>query len=274
MTDQITATVTPAQIAANPTLKAELIDFLNDQQRGGFCYIHGYCNKQGEVANHWFQGACLYGNLIKRSVAMLDDGTVWDSIEQDGLYVARGAWVNVAGTESPSGRKNAKNGFTIFTTIKKTYSYTNEEDLPKMAEAMASLREGLTAPKKVDQGYKAEAKGTYSRDGEADGVLYLRDALTIHKHVTMQGEFKDKATKELTALKDAIKRMLPVNRYRAYKLADNFEYIKVGGLSIIQSAQASAFELSLTDIPTCVEQEVEAVLSETADTMVAEVTAN
>lgn len=240
MEGQFTAT----QVATDVNLQQELISFLNDQQRGGFCYIHGYISKTGEVANHWFQGACLYGNMVKRSVDMLD-GEIHDKIKADGLEVTRGAWVNEQGQESPSGRKNKDH--STFVTITKTYRTEYEDEAVKLATAITALRENLTAPKKVDQGYTVEAKGTYSKEGEADGILYFRDALTVHKHVQVQGEFKNKATGEIVAIKDAIKRMLPVSRYRAYKLADNFEYITVGGLSILQGADSTAFELSLVE---------------------------
>ena len=249
MEGQFTAT----QVATDVNLQQELISFLNDQQRGGFCYIHGYISKTGEVANHWFQGACLYGNMVKRSVDMLD-GEIHDKIKADGLEVTRGVWVGADGSQHTK-----KAGDRTFEKITKVYSLSNEDDAAKIMtaihggidpnsdKAVKGLRENLTAPKKVDQGYTVEAKGTYSKEGEADGILYFRDSMYIHKHVQVQGEFKNKATGEIVAIKDAIKRMFPVSRYRAYKLADNFEYITVGGLSILQGADSTAFELSLVE---------------------------
>jgi hypothetical protein len=121
---------------------------------------------------------------------------------------------------------------------------------------VTNLRDNLANPKKVDQGYTAEAKGAYSKEGEAEGVLYFRDCMTVHKHVTLQGEYKQKGGKEETAIKEALRRMLPVGRYRAYKLDGNFEYVTVGGLSIVQENVAQ-WELALCE--TKVLKEAEAV---------------
>lgn len=241
----------------------QLIDHLNDTRRGGFLYIHGYCNGNGEVANHWVQGACLYPNLIQRSVAIIDSGELMAKIEAEGLKVTRGGWFNDAGEESPTGRKSKV--YSVFQTVSKTYSIPADEDsatdgeisdLAKITVAISNIREGLVNPKKVDQGYKSEAKGAYSKEGEPDGILYFRDCLTVHKHVSMQGEYKQKASKEETAIKAALRKLLPVGRYRAYKLADNFEYITVGGLSIVQGANLSEWELALTETQALKEAEL------------------
>ena len=82
--------------------------------------------------------------------------------------------------------------------------------------------------------------------------------MTVHKHVTMQGEYKPRASGETTAIKEAIRRMLPVGRYRAYRLADNFEYVTVGGLSIVQGdGNLNQWELALCETEAV--KEVEAV---------------
>jgi hypothetical protein len=247
----------------------QLIDHLNDTQRGGFLYIHGYCSEgTGEVANHWVQGACIYPNMVNRSVALIDNEELMAKIEAEGLEVHRGGWFNSEGKGNPACRKSKE--FHTFQAVDRTYSMENEEDLAKIMLAIASLREGLVNPKKVDQGYSVEAKGAYSKEDQPAGVLYLRDSMTVHKHVTFQGEYKPKASSESTAIKEALRKMLPVGRYRAYKLCGNFEYITVGGLSIIQGANIGQWELALA-LPESIKQ---VTVQETAKVLVQEITAD
>ena len=236
----------------------DVLDFLDDQQRGGYAYIHGYCSSTGEVAHHWVQGACHYENMVARSVAMIDSGALLAEIEANGLEVVRGKWVNGAGVESPTNRKSVKKGFTVFATSRRVYDLSNEQDRATIVAEIARLREQLTEPKTVDQGYHAEAKGAFSREGEAAGVLYLRGCMTVHKHVIQQGEYKPKASAESTAIRETMRRLLPVGRYRAYKLHDNFEHISLGGLNIIQGANLSQWELALTEAGAVAEAESEA----------------
>jgi hypothetical protein len=250
-------TVTAEQVALGYDPN-QLIDHLNDTRRGGFLYIHGYKSKTtGEVANHWVQGACLYGNMKKRSIAIID-GDLMDKLKAEGLKVSRGLWVNDAGESNPTGRKS-KAYKNHVSHVSKVYSMDNPEDAAKILVALyggvdpvsnkviKGVKEGLVAPKEVDQGYTQEAKGAYSKEGEKEGVLYFRDCLSVHKHVTTQGKYKETGGMEIIAIKEAIKQLLPIGRYTQFKLDGNFEYITVGGLSVIQGDNLSEWELALVE---------------------------
>ena len=229
---------------------ATMIDFLNDQRRGGYGYIHGYCSGTGEVANHYFKAACIYPNLLARSIAALDDGSLMGHIIEHGLEVHRGTWAET--TKGPDGNAtttyhNRKAIGRVHQKIDKTYSMKDINDAAMILEAMAAVRKGLADPKKVDQGFTGIAKGTYTKEDEAPGVIYFRDCLEVSKTVTQQEEIKQTASDELPAVKETIRRMLPVSRYRAYRLASNFEYISLGGLALIQGANLGAWDLRLAE---------------------------
>jgi hypothetical protein len=238
-------TVTAAQVAQGYDPN-QLIDHLNDTRRGGYLYIHGYTAKtSGEVANHWVQGACLYGNMVKRSIAILEGDDLLHKFTLEGLKVTRGAWINDAGEANPTARKSKV--YHTHKTITKLYAMDNMDDAEKVVDAMADMLDGLLNPKKVNQGFTQEAKGAYSKEGEPEGVLYFRDCMAVHKHVTTQGEYKKSASKEDSAIKKAIKKLLPVGRYTSFKLDGNFEYITVGGRSVIQGDNISEWELALVE---------------------------
>jgi len=246
---------TKDQVGVNVT-EAQLVELLNDQQRGGFAYVHSYVNESGEVANHWFKSACLYPNMVAKSVFLIDSGTVKDKITAEGLEVTRGTWVDQTGTQH-----NRKAEGRVHQIIKKTYSMANEDDRAKVLLCLAEVRQGLVVPKKVDQGFTSIAKGTYSKEDEPEGVIYFRDCMNVAKVVTKQGEYKQTASDEIPAMKEAIKRLLPVGKYRAYKLCANFDYISIGGQAILQGSNLGDWDMSLA-LPEYVKTEVESVLVE------------
>lgn len=247
----------------------QLVAFLNDQVRGGFAYIHNYVNGEtGEIANHWFKGACIYPNLLKRSVEMIDKGILTAKLLEEGLKVTRGVWVGPDGIKS-----NRKAKDRVYQVITKTYSMDVPEDKVVLETAIQSVLMGLVAPKTVDQGFTSIAKGTYVKENEAPGVIYFRDCICVNKFVVKQGTYEQKASDELPAVKDAIKKFLPVGKYRAYKLNNNFSYITIGGQSILQGSDISKWDLSLALKEDVKEAIQEAVLAPLIDAMLAQVEA-
>jgi hypothetical protein len=220
---------------------SELVELLNDQRRGGFMYIHGYTSVDtGEVANHWVKGACLYPNMVARSVKAIEDGSLSARLMEHGLSVHRGVWVDEHGI-----MHNRKASGRVYQNIHKVYSMGNEADSVAVLTAISELHHQLLSPKKVDQGFDSIAKGTYTKDDEADGIIYFRDCMTIHKHVVQQGTFETTASDELPAIKKALRRLLPVGKYRAYKLAGNFEYVTIDGQAILQGANLDKWDMAL-----------------------------
>ena len=231
---------TMAEVGVSVTA-AELVSFLDDQRRGGFAFIKGYCSTEtGEVADIWIKASCRYDLMVSRSVKALDDGSLMGHIIEHGLEVRRGTWVDDKGIQY-----NRKAIGRVYQRIEKTYSMAEINDAAMILEAMSAVRKGLVEPKKVDQGFTGVAKGAFTKDGEAPGVLYIRDAMIVHKTVTQQGEQKQTASDEFPAVKEAIRQMLPVGKYRSFKLASNFSHVSIGGQAILQGANLGAWDMSL-----------------------------
>jgi len=216
-----------------------ILELINDHRRGGYIYIHGYLSEDtGEISNHWVQASCLYPSLVARSIKAIEDGTLLARVQAKGLNVHRNRWTDGKGIDT-----NRKANGLFFQNVDRTYTLPQDENIIKAA--MEDLKEGLVSPKKVDQGYTAVANGTYQREGEQEGVLYIRDCLTVAKVVTKEGEHKPKASLEINAVKEALRRLLPVGRYRAYKLHENFEYIIVDGAALVQGVDGDGLALCL-----------------------------
>jgi hypothetical protein len=65
-----------------------------------------------------------------------------------------------------------------------------------------------------------------------DETLYIRECLVVTKKVLKEGEYSESATLPFNALKDAIKKLLPVSNYRTFKL-EQFESVSINGTVII-----------------------------------------
>jgi hypothetical protein len=247
----------------------QLVAFLNDQTRGGFCYIHEYVNGEtGEIANHWFKGACIYPNMVKRSVEMIDSGVLTAKLIEEGLSVTRGVWVG------PDGIKNTRKAKDrVYQVIKKVYSMDVPEDKVVIDTAIQSVLMGLVAPKTVDQGFSSIAKGTYVKEDEAPGVVYFRDCVAVNKFVVKQGTYEQKASEELSAVKEAIRKLLPVGKYRAYKLNNNFTYINIEGQSLLQGADISKWDMNIALKEDVKEAIQEAVMVPVVEAIVAKIEA-
>jgi len=207
--------------------RTALIQIMSDAKHGGFMRIHGFKSKTGygEVQNTTYQKGINYGESVKRSLAMLE------VIEADSDYqttVTRGAWLDEAGNENPSGRKSK-----VY-CIPKTVTETYKMDSPVMVEALAKLRKSLTAPERPSKDYEKLGNGVYQ---DESGTLFVRDLRLIQKTVIVHGDYPFKAGKAVSALTNAIKRDMPVSKYRMFRLDADFDKVTLGGIEVSPEAE-------------------------------------
>ena len=216
-----------SEIASNETVRSAIVGLINDAQHGGFMSVSGLRPKtgHGEVANYLFCKGINYGNAVAVSLAKLAE------IESDSAFqitVTRGVWKNAAGAFSPTGRKSKE--YDTSGTVTKTYGM---KDAALLA-ALAKVRQGLVAPAPVTKEYAKLGNGVY----EADGVIYLRDLRLVSKTVVIHGDYPFSASGEETAIADALRRDMPVGKYREFRLDGDYDAITLGGMEL--SAEASA----------------------------------
>lgn len=205
----------------------DILETFNQHPSGAFAYIEGYTpvKGEGEVANYYFQCGISYPNIVemsKRQLELLMEGehpikevtvdiNTWKD-DKNGTYHNR-----------PKGKERTLRNF------KKTYAWDDDA----FQEACIALMESLEDPKDVTIPYEKEAKSLYSIDGEDEQkTLYIRECLILKKIVVQEGEKHVAATTPEIGLKNAIKKHLSVNRYRTFKLINNFEKISINKTSI------------------------------------------
>jgi len=215
-------------LTANAEARNALINIMSDAKHGGFMRIHGFQSKTGygEVQNTTYQKGIDYGTAVQRSLKMLE------AIEADKDYsvtVTRGIWVDAAGNENPTGR-NSK----VFNTSK-VVTETYKAGSPEMAEALEKVRKSLTAPEAPSKEYEKLGNGVYQ---DEDGTLFIRDLRLINKVVITHGNYPFKATKAITAIQDAIKRDMPVSKYRMFRMDGDFDKVTLGGIEVAPDAEA------------------------------------
>jgi hypothetical protein len=206
-----------------PDQKSALVETFNTNPSGCFISIQGYAsiNGCGEVANYQLQSGINYGNIVKMSIEKLEkikEGTLGDKT----VHVKCQTYKNPDGTFS-----NRKSKERTLVTFEKDYANTDKE----FQDACDEIMEGLKNPKESTNVYEKEATGLYSIEGEA---LYIRDCLVHKKTITKFGERPVSATLPENALKEAIRRMLPANNYRTFKLdLERFERIAINHTEIV-----------------------------------------
>ena len=219
----------------------ELASFLNGRPRGGFIYLHHYTSSRtGETANHWVKLACSYPGMVQRSMDMIDSGGVINRVTAEGLEITRGIWVDgdkVEHTKEAKGR--------AYQTIRKTYSMANGDDRRKVEYAIDMVRYGLVMPKEVASDFVTVAKGAAVREGMDDRLVYFRGCIGVGKVVVSQVN-KDTASHEHEAIKEAIRGILPIGRYRTFKLED-FAYVGIDGQAILRDSETGWLYLSLKE---------------------------
>lgn len=205
-----------------------LIRIMSDAKHGGFMRIHGFKSKTGygEVQNTTYQKGISYGEAVKRSLAMLD------AIEADANYeatVTRGIYVNAEGKENPTGRKSKE--FSNPKTVTETYRKGDSV----MTEALAKVRKSLTAPEAPTKEYEKLGNGVYQDEA---GTLFVRDLRLIQKTVIVHGDYPFSASGAVTALTNAIKRDMPVSKYRMFRMDAEFDKVTLGGIEVAPEAEA------------------------------------
>jgi hypothetical protein len=207
-----------------------LVRIMSDAKHGGFMRIHGFESKtgHGEIQNTTYQKGISYPEAVKRSLSMLE------TIEADTAYeatVTRGVWLDKDGKANPTGRKSKV--YTISKTVTETYKVGS----PEMTEALAKVRKSLTAPERPSKEYKKLGNGVY--EDEATGTLYIRDLRLISKVVVVHGQYPFKASKAVTAISDAIKRGMPISKYRMFRMDANFDKVSLGGIEVAPEGVAN-----------------------------------
>jgi len=206
----------------NAEARKALVTIMSDAKHGGFMRIHRFVAKggHGEVQNTTYQKGISYGEAVKRSLEMTD------AIEADPSYsvtLTRGRYTDGNGNESPTGRKSK--AFPVEETVTETYSMSD----PLMIEALAKVRKSLTAPQPPSKEYEKLGNGIYQDEG---GTLFVRDLRLIQKSIVEHGDYPFKGGKAVTAIANAIKRDMPVGKYRMFRMDADFERVTLGGIEV------------------------------------------
>jgi len=221
-------------------VRNSLVSIIGDSKHGGFMRIHGFKSQSGhgEIQDTTYCKGISYPNAVKASLAILD------AIESDPNYsitVTRGVWKNKDcevgknGCEvSISGRKNKV--FNIEGTHTVTYELTDAKTGPILREALGNVRESLEKPQAPTKEYKSLANGVY--EDEETGTLYIRDLRLVKKTVIVHGDYPFKAGKEIVAVANAIKRDMPISKYRMLRIDGEFDAITLGGMEIVSEIEA------------------------------------
>lgn len=199
-----------------------LIRTIADAKHGGFIVVHSLATKggHGEVSDYTFQKGISYPNAVKASLEMID------AIEKDMTYsieVTRGTWQNANGEINPTNRKNKD--FPIPVAVKIVYGHCDNAFI----NALAKVKMSLIAPKEAQKDYKSLGNGIYEDEA---GIIYLRDLRLISKKVITEGDYPFSAQGEETAIADALKRDMPVGKYRMFHLGGDYEKIAIDGQEI------------------------------------------
>lgn len=205
-----------------PDQKQQLFETFNANPSGAFIAIKGYesINGCGEKANYLLQSGISYANVKEQSIEKIKDIKAGNVIKD--IHVKCNTW------------KDPDTGECFNRQSKERKLFLFEEDYkctdPEFQTACDEILNGLIAPKKTEQTYEKEANGLYSIDGD---ILYIRECLVSRKKVIQYGTRPVSATTPLVALKEAIRKLLPVNNYRTFKLDGRFEQITINHTAIV-----------------------------------------
>jgi hypothetical protein len=214
-------------LVENVDARTALVNIMSDAKHGGFMRIHGFESKTGygEIQNTTYQKGISYSEAVKRSLSMLD---VLESDSDFEATVTRGIWIDADGIANPTGRKSKV--YATSKTVTETYRMEDAE----MIEALGKVRKSLTAPERPSKEYKKLGNGVY--EDEENGTLYVRDLRLISKVVVVHGNYPFKASKAVTAIQNAIKRDMPVSKYRMFRMDANFDKVSLGGIEVAPEA--------------------------------------
>jgi len=203
----------------NPTVKNIIVATINDAVKGGFMRLNKFASKggNGEIQNATYCKGINYGTAVKRSLEMLETMEADTSLS---LTLKRGTWQNESGIANPTNRKSKAypNAVTVTETVN-----AGDADLQ---EAFAKLRKSLTAPAPARKEYEKLGNGVYQDDS---GVLYIRDLRLVQKTALVKGDYLFKASGKVNSIVSALKRDMPVGKYRMVRMDGSFESVSLGG---------------------------------------------
>jgi len=199
---------------------ATIKQHLNESRSGGFMFVRGYENKEGEVSDYWLQFGISYPALKARDIIRCQ--SILDGNEPLTLTVKFGVYVNANG-ERFNRKAEGRTPMTETLVLDMTDS--------RLQTAVAEVMESLIHPAPAKASYSKEAKGLY--ENENDGVLHLRDALLVHKEVRKEGEYPFSASSADVAIRNAVRRQLLTGRYRQFIFDGRFDAISIGGVAIL-----------------------------------------
>ena len=204
------------------TSRNALIRMISDAKHGGFIVVHGLVTKggHGEVSDYTFQKGISYPNAVKASLDMVSE------IEKNMTYsieVTRGTWQNSNGEINPTNRKSKD--FPIPVKVTQVYGHCDNVFI----NALAKVKMSLIAPKESPKDYKSLGNGIYEDEA---GTIYFRDLRLISKKVIKEGDYPFTASGEETAIAEAIKRNMPIGKYRMFHLNGDYEKISIDGMEL------------------------------------------
>lgn len=209
-------------IELTTTDRKVIFETFNQNPSGAFVFIKGYepVGGEGEVADYYIQTGIKYPNVVQASIKKLQEMMRGEHEELTGhILITCNCWKDKQGILH---NREAKDRTLVTDT--KIYSHSDQVFL----DVCKDLLDQLKNPKEKETSFEKEAKGLYSMETkEGVDVLYVRDCLVLRKVIIKFGQQPVKATLPLQALKDYIKRLLPVGNYRMFKLDGRFEKIAI-----------------------------------------------
>lgn len=201
-----------------------LINMIALAPKASIIHVHAYESKKGygEVANFFYLKGVDYGKMKERSLDVLSEIA---NNPDFSISVTRGVWKNQKGEINPTNRKSKE--YPIFDTVAKIYNHDNK----LLTEAIAKAEQQILNPHSQGAKYDKQGNGIYQQE---DGALHIRDCRLLHKVVIREGDYPQTASGELVALTNALKKILPIGKYRQVKLDGRYDYITLGGQIVMQ----------------------------------------
>lgn len=160
-----------------------------------FLTLNGYRNESSEVANYSIVFHISYESALKKSVAALES------------YIPANDLEALAKTELIDG-------------YNKSLSKINEIPIEEIDDAYTRF----FSDGQYIKGVKMHTE---------TGTLHLYGSV-VHKKVLIPGSYPKKNKRELTIVKDRLRKLCPVNKFRQFKiLPSNVNDISVGNLSLL-----------------------------------------
>ncbi|HUX61771.1 MAG TPA: hypothetical protein VMV32_10710 [Ignavibacteriaceae bacterium] len=198
-----------------------LINMIALAPKASIIHVHAYESKNGhgEVANFFYLKGVDYGRMKERSLDTLNEIA---NNPDFSISVTRGVWQDSEGINHNRKAKDRE-----FKTVTAIYNHDNE----LLTEAITKVEQSILNPQYKGAEYDKQGNGIYQQE---DGTLHIRDCRLLHKVVIREGDYPQTASGELVALTNAIKKMLPISKYRQVRLDGRYDYLTIGGEIIMQ----------------------------------------